>query len=1387
MRFLQKKSLFFFIRYTMLVWLPGSTVFSQTTIDTYTTNQATLSAPPSASSNSTGGGDIIGTRRGLVVNHLSGPGVTTAGVAGGGLNFNVAATTPDSRGEVVNTWDGDTNPGTLSPAGLGGVNLTSGGNNAFRLNIFSATAGTEIVLDVYTDGSNASRGAFVLPTVTAPTDFYLNFSSDFISTLGTGANFANVGAILLTVRGTEVSCSINQIVVTFNPPNIPAPTQTDQLLLDNGSPGNADAGDKIQYKVNIQNTGSAPATGVQLNVAPDPRTTFVPGSFRSSPLAVPDVYACTGNVGLNVPAASGVKANDFDDNPAGLTITAGTFATTKGGSIMLNADGSFMYTPPAGFTGTDTYSYTLNDANGVGAPVPTTDPGLITITVSNLIWFVDNSVAGPGTGTLSDPFKTLTSAATASAVGQVIFVKNTGTNYSTGITLKNNQYLFGSGHLGGTNLADAGVLPFTVAANSKTLPAIGGTRPIITGPTNGITLASGNTIRGVEVGRCGTMKISGSNFGTLTIGNSTTPDVALSGNISALSLSNGVFAATSKFASISSGDSSTTAISLNTVSGTLASNSTTIGQLSAGNIGIDIQNSSATLNFGTTTITKITNSTVAAITITNSGTGTVAFGSLAITSNSTGLLANNGGTLQISGVTNTISTNQGPALDITSTSFGAGATFSTISCTANIAVKGVNLDNVSGNLTVTGGTLNMGGSAGIGLDVNAGTGNISYGGNVAYAAANRTVEVTGRTGNTATFSGNINTTSGTGINVANNTGGTIDFSGATKSLSTGANTAVTVATNTGATINFTGGGLIINTTTGTGFSGTGGGTVNVGTGATNNNVTTTGAKAINLDGVLTDITFASVTAANIPTEGINLNNLSSASSFKIPGAITLGMAAGSNANVNISGCSNCTIDLGTNGTTHNAVALNARRSSGIILNNVSGTVRFGNVTAPNPNSVTVPGIRSTNCAGVVSFAQANVDMNSAGSFETFSNDTTPDDNNGNGDAVYISGFTGTGFSINGGRIENAADDGIDIRNSSNFNLSGVIIEDCGLNPAIQATTGHNSSCLQALNLAGTNNMTGSTFQRGGLRNFYITQTTGTTTLNIGNTCVFDDIRTSGSTIATDNMQVYLDNSATASIDIENSSFLRSRTHQINVVTLGNSVLTKLDITGITMDNQGGPSSGINIDFGGASTANFNIMNNVKLHAQDENCITVAANGTAQVQGRIKDNPNMRFSTGSSGGSIFGNIRVTNDGTSSVITILIDNNSMVLDNGTDGINVNVQGAANATINATINANTVNATGTAGIPLEAINAFTNPTVGVAKLIRLNITNNTVTGIWARALRARALSATGLQFVNFTTDVLTTWNNNGNMGSPVAQFEMGGTIGGTASCPTPSNPLP
>jgi hypothetical protein len=57
-----------------------------------------------------------------------------------------------------------------------------------------------------------------------------------------------------------------------------------------------------------------------------------------------------------------VLANDTD--PQGLALTVTSFGQGKNGTVTKNADGSLTYTPTAGFTGTDTFTYTMSDGAG---------------------------------------------------------------------------------------------------------------------------------------------------------------------------------------------------------------------------------------------------------------------------------------------------------------------------------------------------------------------------------------------------------------------------------------------------------------------------------------------------------------------------------------------------------------------------------------------------------------------------------------------------------------------------------------------------------------------------------------------------------------------------------------------------------------------------------------------------------------------------------------------------------------------------------------------------------------------------------------------------------------------------------------------------------------
>ncbi len=84
-------------------------------------------------------------------------------------------------------------------------------------------------------------------------------------------------------------------------------------------------------------------------------------AFAVAPLAVNDNYSATMDVQLSVNALDGVLTNDSDDvGPiAAIAVVAGS--TTAGGSYDLSTDGSFVYTPPSGYRGSDTFTYEVND------------------------------------------------------------------------------------------------------------------------------------------------------------------------------------------------------------------------------------------------------------------------------------------------------------------------------------------------------------------------------------------------------------------------------------------------------------------------------------------------------------------------------------------------------------------------------------------------------------------------------------------------------------------------------------------------------------------------------------------------------------------------------------------------------------------------------------------------------------------------------------------------------------------------------------------------------------------------------------------------------------------------------------------------------------------
>jgi hypothetical protein len=79
---------------------------------------------------------------------------------------------------------------------------------------------------------------------------------------------------------------------------------------------------------------------------------------NNAPVAVGDAYSTDADTTLMV-KAPGVLSNDMDGDGNGLTAVLDT--DVMSGTLALNADGSFDYTPDAGFVGEDGFTYHAND------------------------------------------------------------------------------------------------------------------------------------------------------------------------------------------------------------------------------------------------------------------------------------------------------------------------------------------------------------------------------------------------------------------------------------------------------------------------------------------------------------------------------------------------------------------------------------------------------------------------------------------------------------------------------------------------------------------------------------------------------------------------------------------------------------------------------------------------------------------------------------------------------------------------------------------------------------------------------------------------------------------------------------------------------------------
>ncbi|RFM31359.1 Ig-like domain-containing protein, partial [Chitinophaga silvisoli] len=291
----------------------------------------TISNPPCASTND----DVL-----VIVN--------TAPVAN-----NDNATTPEDVAVNINVISNDTDvDGTVVASSVSIVNQPANGSVSVAANgvvTYTPNAnynGSDVFSYTVRDNLNTvSNTATVSITITPVNDKpmatadVINIPRNLAFTLAAPGILAND----VDVDGDQLSASI----VT--------PVTLGTLVLNsNGS---------LTYTPPANYTGNATFTYRACDgsgACDTAQVTFVVGSVNRAPDAIIDYYTSNEDVVLNV-AAGGVLTNDTDPDNDQLTATVVTQPAS--GTLALNADGSFRYTPVKDFNGVVSFVYRACDAS----------------------------------------------------------------------------------------------------------------------------------------------------------------------------------------------------------------------------------------------------------------------------------------------------------------------------------------------------------------------------------------------------------------------------------------------------------------------------------------------------------------------------------------------------------------------------------------------------------------------------------------------------------------------------------------------------------------------------------------------------------------------------------------------------------------------------------------------------------------------------------------------------------------------------------------------------------------------------------------------------------------------------------------------------------------
>lgn len=873
------------------------------------------------------------------------------------------------------------------------------------------------------------------------------------------------GSATVVVEQTVVTVTVTPATVAFTAVGQTAPLTA--TALDGG--GSPVAGVLVEWETSNAAVASVSPAGVVTAVGPGTATitASAEGASGTATVTVTVVstpvdraYTTAGNTQLLAgifppPKSPTVKGSSLLETTPGLTVTSvGTFPTANGGSVTIEPDGSFLYTPPLGSGLTDSFTYTV-----MGGAMAT-----VTITIVDMVWYVDNRVGlGVGTGASQDPFGSFVDLVGSgmALAGHTIFVhRGDGTtlHYDSGITLLDNQKLIGEG------------MGLTVPGAGTIVPA--GLPPLITNTAllgDAVNLGNGNSVEGLTI-----QAPQGNGIHGVEIFGGTVDQVTIVSPVGSGVLMEFV-GGTFTFDLVDVSGAGARGVWIDGASASFTFNTLSIS--GSGNDAFLVLGSSPTVvvNVGadgivnTTALARVLNFTSTAggsitfnggpITDTNGSGIDIFFTAGTITVNSPVTITNPGGTgVGITGATAPVTFADlnvvVPAPPLVAVPSPARASVGPlVDSTADAArlggvIAGVNIQSTTG--TVTFGTLNVSTgneralnisssgtvrvtdpastlesslftvldvfSAGLdmtfasvsssdspleGVRLNSASGTLTMNGGGISNSTGPGVSITNSTV-TSTYNGAVTSSpSSRSVDLQNNTGGTHTFGGLVTDMGQGIN----LVNNTGATMNFNGG-LNLSTGANPGLNATGGGILNASGVNIVNSTLGTGVNIQNTTIGGGGVTFESISVNGAPN-GINLTNTGSGS-FQVTGtglAGSGGLITNTTGNgIDVSGSS------AGSALTFMDVDVTGATGHGINLNNNDGTFTFDGVSVTNNGSLSGHGLLSTDHRGVLTIDNSTFSGNTFNNVQVQSNLGTFTLNVRN-NALSFAGFKGGGTGL----------------------------------------------------------------------------------------------------------------------------------------------------------------------------------------------------------------------------------------------------------------------------------------------------------------------------------------------------------------------------------------